>query len=78
VVEDGGRGEGDLGYKQSDPCPRLNALPLVAPYQIFVEYETKEDSQKAQAALSGRKFGNRYVVTSFLTEDKYNADDFTE
>jgi splicing factor U2AF subunit len=48
------------------------------PFQIFVEYETEEDSQRAQAALSGRKFANRYVVTSFLTEDKYNADDFTE
>jgi hypothetical protein len=30
--------------------------------QVFVEFQSKEECQKAQAALTGRKFANRVVV----------------
>lgn len=37
-----------------------------------------EEALQAQQGLSGRKFANRVVVTTFLTEEKYGLNDFTE
>jgi len=44
--------------------------------QIFVEFASIDDSQKAQQSLAGRKFANRVVVTSFFDVDKYHRREF--
>ena len=44
--------------------------------QIFLEFNSVIDSQKAQQALSGRKFSNRVVVTSYYDPDKYHRREF--
>merc|ERR1712060_1040883 len=41
--------------------------------KIFVEFETKGCALKAQMALSGRKFSNRVVMTSFYEPEKYHT-----
>lgn len=43
--------------------------------QIFLEYTSIQESLTAQRALSGRRFANRSVVTSFYDEDKFANDD---
>lgn len=44
--------------------------------QIFVEFTTVFDSQKAMQALTGRKFANRVVVTKYCDPDAYHRRDF--
>lgn len=44
--------------------------------KIFVEFTSHGESQKAQTALTGRKFANRVVVTSFYDPDKYHRRQF--
>uniref|UniRef100_A0A8C4N7F7 Splicing factor U2AF subunit n=2 Tax=Eptatretus burgeri TaxID=7764 RepID=A0A8C4N7F7_EPTBU len=44
--------------------------------KIFVEFATVTDCQKAQQALSGRKFANRIVVTKYFDPDSYERRDF--
>lgn len=43
--------------------------------KIYVEYETIEQSMTAFKSLTGRKFADRTVVTSYYDEAKYLADD---
>jgi len=45
-------------------------------FQVFIEFNTIPDCQKAQQALAGRKFNNRVVVTSFMEPDKYHRREF--
>lgn len=45
-------------------------------HKIFVEFYSTSDCQKAQQALTGRKFANRVVVTSFYDPDKYHRRQF--
>lgn len=52
----------------------LISSPLLL--QIFVEFHSIMDCQKAQNALSGRKFANRTVVTSYFDPDKYHRREF--
>ncbi|CAG8527242.1 9748_t:CDS:10 [Paraglomus brasilianum] len=44
--------------------------------KIFVRYETIESAGAALRALAGRKFAERTVLTSYIDEEKYVADDF--
>ncbi|XP_064627031.1 splicing factor U2AF 50 kDa subunit-like [Lineus longissimus] len=44
--------------------------------KIFVEFRELEDCHRAQQALTGRKFANRVVVTSFFDPEKYKRRDF--
>ena len=44
--------------------------------QIFIEFSAIADSQKAQQNLTGRKFSNRVVVTSYYDPDKYHRREF--
>jgi len=44
--------------------------------KVYVEFEKESGAEATQSALSGRKFDNRVVVTSFLSEEKYKAKDF--
>ncbi|CAI2349604.1 unnamed protein product [Caenorhabditis sp. 36 PRJEB53466] len=51
-----------------------HAVPGVG--KVFVEFATTSDCQRAQAALTGRKFANRTVVTSYYDVDKYHNRQF--
>lgn len=44
--------------------------------QIFVEFTSVFDSQKAMQGLTGRKFANRVVVTKYCDPDAYHRRDF--
>lgn len=44
--------------------------------QIFVEFMSVFDSQKAMQGLTGRKFANRVVVTKYCDPDAYHRRDF--
>lgn len=44
--------------------------------KIFVEFTSINDCQKAQSALTGRKFANRVVVTSYYDPDRYHRREF--
>lgn len=44
--------------------------------KVFIEFQSKEECQKAQAALTGRKFSNRLVVTSYFDPDLYHRRQF--
>ena len=45
-------------------------------FQVFVEFTSDGSCQKAQHALSGRRFSNRTVVTSYFDPDKYHRREF--
>ncbi len=44
--------------------------------QIYIEYDSVEAAERAQRALSGRKFDQRIVITAYMDEAKYEARDF--
>lgn len=44
--------------------------------QIFVEFTSVFDCQKAMQGLTGRKFANRVVVTKYCDPDSYHRRDF--
>jgi hypothetical protein len=43
---------------------------------VYLEYKHKDDAQKAQTALGGRKFNGRTVITGFFGEDRYKTQEF--
>jgi len=45
--------------------------------KVFVEFYCITDCQKAQHALTGRKFSNRVVVTSYFDTDRYHRREFS-
>lgn len=49
---------------------------LFKKFQIFVEFTSVFDSQKAMQGLTGRKFANRVVVTKYCDPDAYHRRDF--
>lgn len=51
-------------------------LSLCLCLQIFVEFMSVFDSQKAMQGLTGRKFANRVVVTKYCDPDAYHRRDF--
>jgi len=44
--------------------------------KVYIEFADKNECQKAQAALTGRKFDNRVVVTSYFDPDLYHRRQF--
>ncbi|CAG8527706.1 2574_t:CDS:2 [Ambispora gerdemannii] len=57
--------------------PRPTQTGLMAGIgKIFVRYERIEETGVALRALAGRKFAERTVLTSYIDEDRYLADDF--
>ncbi|KAF9975701.1 U2 small nuclear RNA auxiliary factor 2 [Actinomortierella ambigua] len=56
------------------PDPQGHPVPGVG--KIFVRYTTVDESRTAARALSGRKFADRTVLTSFMDEQKFEARDF--
>lgn len=60
-------------------CMRTGSVLIrsSAPFlQIFVEYVSPADCQKAMQALTGRKFANRVVVTKYYDPDMYHRHEF--
>lgn len=51
-------------------------LIFINVFQVFVEFNSIADCQKAQQTLTGRKFSNRVVVTSYFDPDKYHRREF--
>jgi splicing factor U2AF 65 kDa subunit len=44
--------------------------------KVFVEFNSILDCQHAQQALTGRKFSDRVVVTSYFDPDSYHRREF--
>ena len=44
--------------------------------KVFIEFGSSMECQRAQHALTGRKFANRVVVTSYYDPDKYHRREF--
>ncbi|QQP55545.1 U2 snRNP auxiliary factor large subunit [Caligus rogercresseyi] len=44
--------------------------------KVFIEFSTSAECQKAQHSLTGRKFSNRVVVTSYFEPDRYHRREF--
>ncbi|KAG9295782.1 hypothetical protein G9A89_009011 [Geosiphon pyriformis] len=57
------------------PRPTQNGS-LTGLGKIFVRYEHIEQAGVALRALAGRKFAERTVLTSYINEDSYLAEDF--
>lgn len=65
------------GFVKSLEIPRpIKGVEVPGVGKIFVEFNSILDCQKAQQALSGRKFANRSVVTSYFDPDKYHRREF--
>ncbi|EDW56906.1 GM15574 [Drosophila sechellia] len=65
-----------FGEVRSIKIPRpIGPFPKRGCGKVFVQFESVEDSQKALKALSGRKFSDRIVMTSYYDPEKYLADD---
>ena len=65
------------GIVRSLEIPRpIKGVDVPGCGKIFVEFNSIIDCQKAQQALTGRKFSNRVVVTSYYDPDKYHRREF--
>ncbi|KAH3861347.1 splicing factor U2AF 50 kDa subunit-like isoform X2 [Dreissena polymorpha] len=65
------------GIVKSLEIPRpIKGIDVPGCGKIFVEFNSLIDCQKAQQALTGRKFSNRVVVTSYYEPDKYHRREF--
>uniref|UniRef100_A0A7E4W6J3 Splicing factor U2AF subunit n=1 Tax=Panagrellus redivivus TaxID=6233 RepID=A0A7E4W6J3_PANRE len=56
------------------PRPGVDAVGVG---KVFVEFGTKNECMRAQAALTGRKFADRVVVTSYFDPEKYRQKNFS-
>lgn len=73
IKEECGKYGGVRSIEIPRPIPNVE-VPGVG--KIFVEYNSKSECQKAQQQLTGRKFANRVVVTTFYDPDKYHRRQF--
>ncbi|CAG5050088.1 Splicing factor U2AF 50 kDa subunit [Papilio machaon] len=65
------------GCVRSIEIPRpLEGVDVPGCGKVFVEFNSIADCQKAQQTLTGRKFSNRVVVTSYYDPDKYHRREF--
>lgn len=65
------------GAVKSIEIPRpIEGVEVPGVGKVFVEFNSVGDCQKAQQALTGRKFSNRVVVTSYFDPDKYHRRQF--
>jgi splicing factor U2AF subunit len=56
---------------------RLTCLASPAVGKIFVKFQTLPSAKKARYSLSGRKFNQRTVVSSFYPENYFDLREFT-
>ncbi|CAF4093953.1 unnamed protein product [Rotaria sp. Silwood2] len=65
------------GFVKSLEIPRpIPSVDVPGVGKIFVEFTSISECQKAQQALTGRKFANRVVVTSYYEPDRYHRREF--
>lgn len=65
------------GSVKSVEIPRpIEGVDVPGCGKVFVEFNSIIDCQKAQQSLTGRKFANRVVVTSYFDPDRYHRRDF--
>ncbi|CAN7996818.1 unnamed protein product [Ixodes hexagonus] len=65
------------GVVKSIEIPRpIEGVDVPGCGKAFVEFNSVIDCQKAQQSLTGRKFSNRVVVTSYFDPDKYHRREF--
>ncbi|CAF0864782.1 unnamed protein product [Rotaria sordida] len=65
------------GFVKSLEIPRpIQGVDVPGVGKIFVEFTSISECQKAQQALTGRKFANRVVVTSYYEPDRYHRREF--
>lgn len=65
------------GVVRSIEIPRpLDDVDVPGLGKVFVEFNSVTDCQNAQQALTGRKFSDRVVVTSYFDPDKYHRREF--
>ncbi|KAL1116012.1 hypothetical protein AAG570_005507, partial [Ranatra chinensis] len=65
------------GIVRSLEIPRpIEGVEVPGCGKVFVEFNSVIDCQKAQQSLTGRKFNNRVVVTSYFDPDKYHRREF--
>ena len=77
IVEDVKEECNKYGQVKSIEIPRpISGVDVPGVGKIFVEFTSKSECQKAQRALTGRKFANRVVVTSYYDPDKYHRRQF--
>ncbi|OWF52954.1 Splicing factor U2AF 50 kDa subunit [Mizuhopecten yessoensis] len=77
ILEDVKEECGKYGIVRSIEVPRpIKGVEVPGCGKIFVEFNSIIDCQKAQQALTGRKFSNRVVVTSYFDPDQYHRREF--
>ncbi|XP_075230495.1 U2 small nuclear riboprotein auxiliary factor 50 isoform X4 [Lycorma delicatula] len=65
------------GIVRSIEIPRpIEGVDVPGCGKVFIEFNSVIDCQKAQQSLTGRKFNNRVVVTSYFDPDKYHRREF--
>jgi len=65
------------GVVKSLEIPRpITGVQVPGVGKIYVEFNSVIDCQKAQQALTGRKFSNRVVVTTYYDPDRYHRREF--
>lgn len=77
IVEDVREECTKYGTVKSLEIPRpIKGVEVPGCGKIFVEFNSIIDCQKAQQALTGRKFSNRVVVTSYYDPEQYHRREF--
>ncbi|GMT19253.1 hypothetical protein PFISCL1PPCAC_10550, partial [Pristionchus fissidentatus] len=77
IVEDIREECSKYGVVRSVEIPRpMPGMPVSGVGKVYVEFSDTADCQRAQAALTGRKFANRTVVTSYFELEKYHNRHF--
>jgi len=77
ILEDIREECGKYGEVRSLEIPRpVPGVEVPGCGKVFIEFSASTECQKAQHALTGRKFSNRVVVTSYFDPDKYHRRDF--
>jgi splicing factor U2AF subunit len=77
IMEDVREECGRYGFVKSLEIPRpIQGVDVPGVGKIFVEFTSISECQKAQQALTGRKFANRVVVTSYYDPDRYHRREF--
>ncbi|CAF4490317.1 unnamed protein product [Rotaria socialis] len=77
IMEDVREECGKYGFVKSLEIPRpIQGVDVPGVGKIFVEFTSINECQKAQQALTGRKFANRVVVTSYYEPDRYHRREF--
>lgn len=65
------------GTVRSLEVPRpIEGVSVPGVGKVFVEFASSADCAKAQQSLSGRKFANRVVITSYYDPEKYHRREF--